>query len=66
MKAKSIIMSALLLLGAGTLTTSCEDMLEAENKLVTTDLEPQDTVYQIARHHQCHDRKSVDPTILLR
>jgi len=64
MKAKSIIMSALLLLGAGTLTTSCEDMLEAENKLVTTDLEPQDTVYQMLGIINAM-QKVVDPTILL-
>lgn len=46
MKTKSFICSALLLLGAGVATTSCEDILEAENKLVTTDFAPNDTVYQ--------------------
>lgn len=46
MKTQSIIFSALLLLGTGVATTSCEDLLDAENKLVTTDFAPQDTVYQ--------------------
>lgn len=47
MKTKSIILSGLLLLGIGAATTSCEDMFTAENKLVTTDFAPNDTVYQM-------------------
>ncbi len=31
----------------GAATTSCEDMLTADNHLVTTDLAPQDTLYQM-------------------
>jgi len=37
----------LLLTGVGAATTSCEDMFTADNNLVTTDLAPQDTVYQV-------------------
>lgn len=47
MKIKSIITCGLLLLGVGATTTSCEDMLTADNYLVTTDLAPQDTLYQM-------------------
>ena len=47
MKTKSIILSGLILLAIGSATTSCEDMFTAENKLVTDDLTPQDTVYQM-------------------
>lgn len=47
MKIKSIIAYGLLLLGVGATTTSCEDMLTADNNLVTTDLAPQDTLYQM-------------------
>ena len=47
MKLKSIIACGLLLLGMGAATTSCEDMFEAENNLVTTDLTPNDTLYQM-------------------
>ncbi len=47
MKTKSIIFSGLLLLGAGAATTSCEDMFTADNNYVTTDLAPQDTLYQM-------------------
>ncbi len=47
MKIKSIIACGLLLLGVGATTTSCEDMLTADNHLVTTDLAPQDTLYQM-------------------
>lgn len=64
MKVKSIIASGLLLLGVGAATTSCEDMFTAENKLVTTDLAPQDTVYQmmgIVKRMQ----KLADRTVLL-
>lgn len=47
MKIKSIIASGLLLLSVGAATTSCQDMFTADNKLVTTDLAPKDTVYQM-------------------
>lgn len=47
MKAKSIILSGLLLFGIGAATTSCEDMFEPENNMVTTDLAPKDTLYQV-------------------
>lgn len=47
MKFKSIILSGLLLAGLGTVSTSCEDMFTAENSLVTDNLAPQDTVYQM-------------------
>lgn len=47
MKFKSIIASGLLLLSVGAATTSCKDMFTADNKLVTTDLAPKDTVYQM-------------------
>lgn len=47
MKTKSIILSALLLLGVGAATTSCEDMFTVDSSLVTTDLQPKDTVYQM-------------------
>lgn len=64
MKTKSFICSALLLLGAGVATTSCEDILEAENKLVTTDFAPNDTVYQFLG--VVHAMQGVvDQTILL-
>ena len=64
MKIRSIILCGLLLLGVGAATTSCEDMFTAENKLVTTDLAPQDTVYQmmgIVKRMQ----KLADRTVLL-
>ena len=64
MKIKSIIAFGLLLLGVGAATTSCEDMLTAENKLVTTDLAPQDTVYQMMGILQ-RMQKLADRTILL-
>ncbi len=64
MKIKSIIACGMLLLGVGAATTSCEDMMTADNNLVTTDLAPQDTVYQmmgiVKRMQQLADR-----TILL-
>lgn len=64
MKIKSIIACGLLLLGVGAATTSCEDMMTPDNKLVTTDLAPQDTLYQmmgIIKRMQ----KLADRTILL-
>ncbi len=64
MKVKSIIACGLLLLGVGAATTSCEDMLTADNKLVTTDLAPQDTVYQMMGILQ-RMQKLADRTILL-
>jgi len=64
MKIKSIIACGLLLLGVGAATTSCEDMLTAENNLVTTDLAPQDTVYQMMGILQ-RMQKLADRTILL-
>lgn len=54
----------MLLTGIGVATTSCEDMLDAENKLVTTDFAPQDTVYQY--NGIIHAMQGVvDQTILL-
>jgi hypothetical protein len=47
MKTKSIIFSGLLLVTLGAATTSCEDMLSVEDELHTTNLAPQDTVYQL-------------------
>ena len=47
MKTKSIIFSGLLLATLGAATTSCEDMLSVEDELHTTNLAPQDTVYQL-------------------
>ena len=64
MKLKSIIACGLLLLGVGAATTSCEDMFTAENSLVTTDLAPKDTLYQmmgIVKRMQ----KLADRTVLL-
>lgn len=64
MKIRSIIKCGLLLLGIGAATVSCEDMFTAENTLVTTDLAPQDTLYQlmgIVKRMQ----KLADRTILL-
>lgn len=64
MKVKSIIACGLLLLGVGAATTSCEDMFTAENNLVSSDLAPQDTVYQmmgIVKRMQ----KLADRTVLL-
>ena len=57
-------MYGMLLLGVGAATTSCEDMFEAENKLVTTDLEPQDTVYQVMGIVK-RMQKLADRTVLL-
>ena len=64
MNMKSIIKCGLLLLGIGTATVSCEDMFTAENTLVTTELTPQDTLYQmmgIIKRMQ----KLADRTVLL-
>ena len=47
MKAKYFILSLLLMIGAGALTTSCEDMFTNENDLVETNLQPADTLYNI-------------------
>lgn len=61
---KSIIKCGLLLLGLGTATVSCEDMFTADNTLVTTELAPQDTLYQmmgIIKRMQ----KLADRTVLL-
>lgn len=64
MKAKSIILSGLLLLGVGASTTSCEDMFTAENSLVSTNLAPQDTVYQLMGIVQ-NMQKIADRTVIL-
>ena len=64
MKIKSIITCGLLLLGVGAATTSCEDMMTPDNKLVTTDLAPQDTLYQMMGIVQ-RMQKLADRTILL-
>ena len=64
MKMKSIIKCGLLLLGLGTATVSCEDMFTAENTLVSTELAPQDTLFQmmgIIKRMQ----KLADRTVLL-
>lgn len=64
MKLKSIIACGLLLLGMGAATTSCEDMFEAENNLVTTDLTPNDTLYQMMGIVQ-RMQKLAERTVLL-
>lgn len=64
MKFKSIITCGLLLLGVGAATTSCEDMFTAENNLVTTDLTPRDTLYQMMGIVQ-RMQKLADRTVLL-
>ncbi len=64
MKFKSIITCGLLLLGVGAATTSCEDMFTAENNLVTTDLTPKDTLYQVMGIVQ-RMQKLADRTVLL-
>lgn len=64
MKIKSIIISGLLLAGLGASTTSCEDMFTAENNLVSTDLTPQDTLWQMMGIVQ-RMQKLADRTILL-
>ena len=47
MKTKYFIFSMLLFIGIGAATTSCEDMFTTDNDLVETDLQPQDTLYQM-------------------
>ncbi len=47
MKTKSIILSGLLLASLGAVTTSCEDMFTTDNSLVTTELAPKDSMYQV-------------------
>ena len=64
MKMKSIIKCGLLLLGFGTATVSCEDMFTAENTLVSTELAPQDTLYQVMGIIKCM-QKVADRTVLL-
>ncbi len=64
MKIKSIITCGLLLLGVGAATTSCEDMMTPDNNLVTTNLAPQDTLYQMMGIIQ-RMQKLADRTILL-
>lgn len=64
MKLKSIIACGMLLLGMGAATTSCEDMFEAENNLVTTDLTPNDTLYQMMGIVQ-RMQKLAERTVLL-
>lgn len=64
MKIKSYIACGALLLSVGAATTSCEDMFTAENNLVTTDLTPQDTVYQVMGIVQ-RMQKLADRTVLL-
>ena len=64
MNMKSIIKCGLILLGLGTATVSCEDMFTADNTLVTTELAPKDTLYQmmgIIKRMQ----KLADRTVLL-
>lgn len=64
MKFKSIIACGLLLLGVGAATTSCEDMFTPENNLVTTDLAPKDSLYQVMGIIQ-RMQKLADRTVLL-
>lgn len=64
MKMKSIIKCGLLLLGLGTATVSCEDMFTAENTLVTTELAPKDTLYQVMGIIK-RMQKLADRTVLL-
>ncbi|MCM1311486.1 MAG: RagB/SusD family nutrient uptake outer membrane protein [Bacteroides sp.] len=64
MKTKSIILSGLLLASVGAATTSCEDMFTTENSLVTTDLAPKDSMYQVMGIIN-RMQKLADRTILL-
>ena len=64
MKMKSIIKCGLLLLGFGTATVSCEDMFTAENTLVSTELAPQDTLFQMMGIIKSM-QKIADRTVLL-
>ena len=61
---KSIIKCGLLLLGFGTATVSCEDMFTAENTLVSTELAPQDTLFQVMGIIKSM-QKIADRTVLL-
>ena len=61
---KSIIKCGLLLLGFGTATVSCEDMFTAENTLVSTELAPQDTLFQMMGIIKSM-QKIADRTVLL-
>ena len=64
MNMKSIIKCGLLLLGLGTATVSCEDMFTADNTLVTQNLAPQDTLYQVMGIVK-RMQKLADRTVLL-
>jgi len=64
MKLKQIIACSAILLSVGGATTSCEDMFTADNNLVTTNLTPQDTVYQVMGILQ-RMQKLADRTVLL-
>lgn len=64
MKTKSIILSGLLLASLGAATTSCEDMFTTDNSLVTTDLAPKDSMYQVMGIIN-RMQKLADRTILL-
>lgn len=64
MKFKSIISCGLLLLGVGAATTSCKDMFTPDNNIVTTELAPQDTVFQAMGIVQ-RMQKLADRTVLL-
>ena len=46
-KGVGMFLSLVVLSSSCFVCTSCEDMFTAENKLVATDLTPQDTVYQV-------------------
>ena len=54
----------MLLLTVGAATTSCEDMFTADNKLVTEDLAPKDTLYQVMGIVK-RMQKLADKTVLL-
>ncbi len=64
MKTKYFILSMMLLLGAGMLSTSCEDMFTPDNSLVETNMTPQDTVFQIMGIVRSME-KVVDKSIVL-
>lgn len=64
MKVKSIIKCGVLAFGVGVATVSCEDMFTAENTLVSTDLAPQDTLYQMMGIIKSM-QKLADRTVLL-
>lgn len=54
----------MLLLGVGAATTSCKDMFTPDNNIVTTELAPQDTVFQAMGIVQ-RMQKLADRTVLL-